>query len=163
MAERLLRFRDLKERGIIQNWPTLKRWVDARNFPSGRYLGPGTRVWTEFEVDVWLASRPTVKSRPHRQSLLYRGGRVMADEHFGSGSKKGRGRAQSPIDLIDAMHEAAEAAQPITGRGVGYKLFTQGLIPSMALKKCGEVYRLLKEAREEGISLGNGLSTRRAS
>ena len=48
----------------------------------------------------------------------------MTEEHFGSRSKKGRGRAQASLDLIDAMFEVAEAAQPITGRGVGYKLFT---------------------------------------
>lgn len=45
----------------------------------------------------------------------------------------------------------AEAAQPITGRGVGYKLFTGGHIPSMARNEMQRVYRLLKEAREQGI------------
>jgi hypothetical protein len=48
------------------------------------------------------------------------------------------------------MYAKAEAAQPITGRGIGYKLFTQGLIPSMAKKEMQRVYRLLKEARERG-------------
>jgi hypothetical protein len=48
------------------------------------------------------------------------------------------------------MYDAAEAAQPITGRGIGYKLFTAGLIPSMERKEMARVYRLLKEAREEG-------------
>ena len=52
------------------------------------------------------------------------------------------------------MHEIAEAAQPITGRGVGYKLFTAGLIPSMSANGHGRVYRLLKQAREKEISLG---------
>ena len=41
---------------------------------------------------------------------------------------KGRGMAQRSLDLIEAMRDIAEAAQPITGRGVGYKLFTKGLI-----------------------------------
>ena len=59
--------------------------------------------------------------------------------------------AQRSLDLIEAMHAIAEAAQPITGRGVGYKLFTQGLIPSMARNEMQRVYRLLKEAREQGI------------
>ena len=58
---------------------------------------------------------------------------------------------RASLDLIEAMYEAAEAAQPITGRGVGYKLFTAGLIPSMAKKEMQRVYRLLKEAREQGI------------
>jgi hypothetical protein len=48
------------------------------------------------------------------------------------------------------MYAAAEAAQPITGRGVGYKLFTRGLIVSMAKPEMQRVYRLLKEARERG-------------
>jgi hypothetical protein len=73
-------------------------------------------------------------------------------EHFGTCSKKGRGRgmAQRSLDLIEAMYTAAEAAQPITGRGIGYKLFTAGLIPSMARPEMQRVYRLLKEARERG-------------
>jgi hypothetical protein len=49
------------------------------------------------------------------------------------------------------MHAAAEAAQPITGRGIGYKLFTAGLIPSMGRSDMQRVYRLLKQAREEGV------------
>ena len=58
------------------------------------------------------------------------------DGYFETGSKKGRGRAQRSLDLIDAMHAAAEAAQPITGRGVGYKLFTAGLIPRWGARTC---------------------------
>ena len=49
------------------------------------------------------------------------------------------------------MAAIAEDAQPITGRGVGYKLFTAGLIPSMARSEMQRVYRLLKQAREEDI------------
>lgn len=49
------------------------------------------------------------------------------------------------------MYDAAKAAQPITGRGIGYKLFIAGLILSMARSVMQRVYRLLKEAREEGI------------
>ena len=71
-------------------------------------------------------------------------------EYSETSSKKGRGMAQKSLDLIEAMHAAAEAAQPITGRGIGYKLFTAGLIPSMARAEMQRVYRLLKEARERG-------------
>jgi hypothetical protein len=74
----------------------------------------------------------------------------MVSEHFGTCSKKGRGMARHSLDLIEAMYAAAEAAQPITGRGVGYKLFTAGLIPSMARKEMQRVYRLLRLAREQG-------------
>ena len=66
----------------------------------------------------------------------------MTEEHFRTGSKKGRGRAQKSLELIAAMHDIAEAARPITGRGVGYKLFTAGLIPSMARSEMAKVYRL---------------------
>jgi predicted DNA-binding transcriptional regulator AlpA len=55
---RLLRFRDLKARGIVGNHPTLKRWVERQGFPPGRMLGPNTRAWLESEVEAWLASRP---------------------------------------------------------------------------------------------------------
>jgi hypothetical protein len=36
--------------------------------------------------------------------------------------------ARRSLDLIEAMYAAAAAAQPITGRGVGYKLFAASLI-----------------------------------
>jgi hypothetical protein len=83
-------------------------------------------------------------------------------EYFETGMKKGRGMARKSLDLIEAMYTMAEAAQPITGRGIGYKLFTAGLIPSMANSEMQKVYRLLRIAREQGISRGNGSLTRRA-
>jgi hypothetical protein len=58
--------------------------------------------------------------------------------------------ARRSLDLIEAMYTVTEAAQPITGRGVGYKLFTSNLIPSMERAEMQRVYRLLKEARERG-------------
>jgi hypothetical protein len=57
--------------------------------------------------------------------------------------------AQRSRDLIEAMFDAAAAAQPITGRGIGYKLFARGLIPSMATAEMQKVYRLLRIAREQ--------------
>jgi hypothetical protein len=58
--------------------------------------------------------------------------------------------AQGSLDLIEAMRVVARAAQPITGRGVGYKLFIQGLTPSMQRNEMQRVYRLLLKAREQG-------------
>ena len=46
------------------------------------------------------------------------------------------------------MSRIAEASAPITGRGVGYKLFSAGLIESMS--EMSKVYRLLRIAREGG-------------
>jgi hypothetical protein len=72
-------------------------------------------------------------------------------DYSGTGTKIGRGMAQASLDLIEAMHVIAEAAQPITGRGVGYKLFVQKLIVSMERNDMRAVYRLLLKAREQGI------------
>jgi hypothetical protein len=71
-------------------------------------------------------------------------------EYFQTRSKKGRGMAQRSLDLIAVMAGKAQEAQPITGRGIGYKLFTAGLIPSMANTEMQTVYRLLRIARERG-------------
>ena len=73
-------------------------------------------------------------------------------EQFQTGSKKPvrRGMARASLDLIGAMYDIAEAAEPITGRGVGYKLFTAGLIKSMSVNEMQKVYRLLRIAREQG-------------
>jgi hypothetical protein len=59
--------------------------------------------------------------------------------------------AQRSLALIKAMYTMIEAAQPITGRGVGYKLFVAKLIASMSTNEMQKVYRLLKIARERGI------------
>src|SRR5215469_5449959 len=72
-------------------------------------------------------------------------------EQIETGSKKVRGMARASLDLIEKMSVIAEEAQPITGRGIGYKLFTAGLIASMATSEMARVYRLLKEARERDL------------
>jgi hypothetical protein len=59
--------------------------------------------------------------------------------------------AQQSLDLIEAMRDVTQAAQPITGRGVGYKLFNVRLTSSMAKSEMRRVYRLLREARERSI------------
>jgi len=84
--------------------------------------------------------------------MLSAGSGVVMTEQFGTSTKivRGRGMAARSLELIEAMYTAAEAAQPITGRGIGYKLFTAGLIPSMAKPEMKRVYRLLLAAREQG-------------
>jgi hypothetical protein len=71
-------------------------------------------------------------------------------EHFQTGMKMGRGRSKRSLELIEAMYNIAFESEPITGRGVAYKLFSLNLIPSMSRNDMQTVYRLLKEAREEG-------------
>jgi hypothetical protein len=71
-------------------------------------------------------------------------------EQFQIGSKKpGRGMAQASVDMIARMAAIAEECEPITGRGVGYKLFTAGLIASMSTNEMAKVHRLLRIAREQ--------------
>ena len=71
--------------------------------------------------------------------------------------------ARRSLDLIEAMYAAAEAAQPITGRGVGYKLFTRGLIPSMARSEMQRVTGCSERPASRASSRGSGSSTRLAS
>jgi predicted DNA-binding transcriptional regulator AlpA len=54
---RLLRFRDLQILGIVDNWPTLLRWINEEGFPAGFRLGPNTRAFPDDEVARWLESR----------------------------------------------------------------------------------------------------------
>jgi predicted DNA-binding transcriptional regulator AlpA len=65
MTPTLLRFSDLKKRGIISNWPTLHRWIKFEGFPPGMLLGPNSRAWTDDEVAEWIAKRPSAANRAH--------------------------------------------------------------------------------------------------
>jgi hypothetical protein len=81
------------------------------------------------------------------------GGRVVTNirsEYFETSSKKGRGMAQASHDLIKKMYSLVKRIEPVTGRGVGYKLFVAELIASMAKNDMARVYRLLRQAREQG-------------
>jgi predicted DNA-binding transcriptional regulator AlpA len=64
---KFLRFADLKAAGIINSWPMLRRRIERQGFPEGRMLGPNTRVWSEEEIELWLASRPTAKKPDPRK------------------------------------------------------------------------------------------------
>jgi predicted DNA-binding transcriptional regulator AlpA len=61
MPKRFLRYADLEERGLFRNRVTLRNWITRYGFPVGRLIGPNTRVWTEAEIEAWLARRPTVR------------------------------------------------------------------------------------------------------
>ena len=61
MATTYLRFADLKARGIVGNWATLKRRIEQDGFPPGIKLGGNTRAWPEDEIEQWLANRPKWK------------------------------------------------------------------------------------------------------
>jgi hypothetical protein len=57
--QKRLRYRDLKERGIVNNRTTLANWIQNLGFPCGQLTGPNTRTWGEDEIVDFLNSRPT--------------------------------------------------------------------------------------------------------
>ena len=57
-----IRYRDLKARGVFGNRATLTNWIRKYGFPPGRVIG-NARLWSEDEVDAWIASQPT-STRP---------------------------------------------------------------------------------------------------
>jgi hypothetical protein len=62
-----------------------------------------------------------------------------------------RGMARKSLNLIATAKAILEEIQPATVRAVCYRLFTQGLIGSMAKKETSKVSRLLVLAREGGM------------
>ena len=68
----------------------------------------------------------------------------------GTNLPRRRGKAQASIELIQAAYDFLEEAHPTTVRGVCYRLFVDGVIPSMARNDTGRVSRLLRGAREDG-------------
>ena len=70
MLPNQLRFRDLKARGIVTNWVTLNNWIETEGFPSGRMVGPNTRLWDEPDVAAWLQARPVArKPAPQKRGV----------------------------------------------------------------------------------------------
>jgi predicted DNA-binding transcriptional regulator AlpA len=56
-----VRFADLKQAGLVRNWPTLLRLIDNNGFPPGFLLGRNTRVWVLDDVQAWIAARPIAR------------------------------------------------------------------------------------------------------
>jgi hypothetical protein len=65
--------------------------------------------------------------------------------------RRGRGKSQKSLDLIAAAKEFLADAHPTTIRGVCYRLFVDGVIPSMAKPETDKVSRQLTDAREQGM------------
>jgi hypothetical protein len=55
----LYRFRDLVEKRLVENYPTLRYWQEHNDFPLGKRLGANVRVWTGDELNDWWDSRST--------------------------------------------------------------------------------------------------------
>jgi hypothetical protein len=62
-----------------------------------------------------------------------------------------RGKTQRTKDLIATCHDILAGIAPATVRAVCYRLFTLGLIDSMAKTNTNRVSTALVYAREEGL------------
>jgi predicted DNA-binding transcriptional regulator AlpA len=51
------RFKHLQEMGLVNNWPTLLRWIEKEGFPPPIRLGQNTTAFDLDAVDKWVASR----------------------------------------------------------------------------------------------------------
>lgn len=71
--------------------------------------------------------------------------------HFEARPKKGRGKSRKNIDLIAAAYRILEEIQPASVRAVCYRLFVEGLIPSMEKANTNRVSVQLVSAREDGV------------
>jgi predicted DNA-binding transcriptional regulator AlpA len=71
----LLRFPQLKERGICASWPQLIRLQKLEGFPRGFLISSNTRVWTETSVEDWISSRPVERTTTLRGVAALRRGR----------------------------------------------------------------------------------------
>jgi hypothetical protein len=56
---------------------------------------------------------------------------ALARKHFPVGSNGKRGKAAATINALAHMYEIAKETQPITGRGVGYRLLNRHVISTM--------------------------------
>ncbi len=65
--------------------------------------------------------------------------------------RKGRGKSQASLELIEASHEILAQIQPASVRAVCYRLFTLGLLPDMSKNATNRVSTQLVYAREQGI------------
>ena len=54
---RLIRYKGLVEREIVNNRVTLKRWIENNQFPKPIRLGPNSVAWRISAIEKWLASR----------------------------------------------------------------------------------------------------------
>ena len=64
---------------------------------------------------------------------------------------KGRGLSEERKRRIEAAYDILEEIQPTSVRAVCYRLFTEGLISTMAVRETQKVSSDLVLAREEGL------------
>jgi hypothetical protein len=84
MPLKIIRFADIKQRGIANSWTQVRRLQKLHNFPLGRMCGGHTRTWTEAEVDEWYFAQPVEGPELRGAAKLRRnavGGEISDREH----------------------------------------------------------------------------------
>ncbi|ODS99033.1 MAG: hypothetical protein ABS56_02755 [Lautropia sp. SCN 69-89] len=76
---------------------------------------------------------------------------IVAERGADRKLRRGRGKAQATLELIEACQEILVEIQPASVRAVCYRLFTMGLIPDMSKNSTNRVSTQLVWAREQGI------------
>jgi hypothetical protein len=67
MPERkLVKFSDLKNRGIVENHTRLRDLIEQQNFPPGIWTGPNSHRWWDDEIEAWLSACPTERPQAKR-------------------------------------------------------------------------------------------------
>jgi predicted DNA-binding transcriptional regulator AlpA len=109
-GETYLRFADLKLMGIVNNWPTLARWIEKEGFPPGIKIG-NTRLWALSEVNAWLQSRRDGQQRNRNDKV----GRVIARTAQNLSAEVNRMVRDLPEDVVpqEALERALEEASEL--------------------------------------------------
>ncbi len=97
------------------------------------------------------AAQNTIQSAEHRQANNSAPRGTVHPDGAKAPARRGRGKSEKSLALIAAARESAERVQPITVRGIAYKLFATGHVASMSRNEVARVSRLLTDAREQGI------------
>ena len=102
---KFLRLKNLEELGIAKSHQAVRHMQMHYGFPLGRLLGPGTRVWTEDEINEWLASRPVepseqARGRSGRRRFGGKSGATRRQRHWTVGSN-------SPMLLASDLNSCA--------------------------------------------------------
>jgi predicted DNA-binding transcriptional regulator AlpA len=67
---KLLSFKELKDKGVVNNRTQLHRLIKYRNFPNGFLLSANARRWTEEEVADWVEARRRKSRGENRRAQL---------------------------------------------------------------------------------------------
>ena len=63
MLPQLIRYKHLKDAGVVSSWAQLQHMIENEGFDPGFLLSPNVRAWYAHKVQKWLAERPVKPSQ----------------------------------------------------------------------------------------------------